>query len=138
MKKAVLDSWALLALLQGEAPGRKVKYLIDRASRGEIELLMCEVNFGEVVYILKRRHAVDDLNKWLPYIEALPIRFVPADRELVLAASELKAKYPIAFADCMAAALALLEDAEVVTGDPEFELLSEEVNIQWLVSQRKA
>lgn len=49
-----------------------------------------------------------------------------------LKSSRLKAKYPVAYADCFAAALATEKDARIVTGDPEFKKMEGEVKIEWL------
>jgi len=49
-----------------------------------------------------------------------------------LRAGGLKAKHAIAYADAFAAALAMRERGVVVTGDPEFEGLKDEVGIWWL------
>jgi hypothetical protein len=43
-----------------------------------------------------------------------------------------KAKEKIAYADCFAAALAREKKAQLVTGDPEFKPLEDEVNILWI------
>jgi predicted nucleic acid-binding protein len=47
-------------------------------------------------------------------------------------ASKLKAKYPVAYADCFAASLAIAKDATVITGDPEFVKMEKEVKIEWI------
>ena len=77
LKGYVLDSYALLAFLEGETGGELVKGL--------------------------------------------------------LAAAHLKARTPIAYADCFAAALAIFQEAILVTGDPEFnKIKSAELKIEWL------
>jgi ribonuclease VapC len=40
--------------------------------------------------------------------------------------------YPIAYADCFAAALGIRKNAKVITGDPEFRRFGERVKIEWL------
>jgi predicted nucleic acid-binding protein len=40
----------------------------------------------------------------------------------------------LAYADCFAAALARETDGEVVTDDPEFEHVSDRVDVRWLTS----
>jgi predicted nucleic acid-binding protein len=47
-------------------------------------------------------------------------------------ASEIKAQYPIAYADAFAVATARRETARIITGDPEFEKVQHLVEIQWL------
>ncbi|HOW64450.1 MAG TPA: PIN domain-containing protein [Candidatus Paceibacterota bacterium] len=39
----------------------------------------------------------------------------------------------MAYADCFAAALAKAENAELVTGDPEFKEVEKEIRIAWLM-----
>ena len=57
-----------------------------------------------------------------------------ADLALTLAAAHLKAIFPIAHADCCAAALAQSRRAIVVTGDPELRNILPESNVrvEWL------
>ena len=38
----------------------------------------------------------------------------------------------MSFADCLAAALAKREKAEIYTGDPEFKTVEREIRIVWL------
>jgi len=47
-------------------------------------------------------------------------------------AAFIKWQTPIAFANCFAAATAITYQAELVTGDPEFEKLDVEISICWL------
>ena len=44
----------------------------------------------------------------------------------------MKAEFPISYADCFAAATALILGAAVLTGDPEFRKLSKVVSVDWL------
>jgi ribonuclease VapC len=62
----------------------------------------------------------------------LPITIVLPDDQLIWKASELKAQYPISYADCFAAATALTQEAAVLTGDPEFKKLAGVVSVEWL------
>jgi predicted nucleic acid-binding protein len=51
----------------------------------------------------------------------------------------LKKDCPIAYADCFAAATAQLQNAILVTGDPEFNKIKAEYNvhIEWLAKQKE-
>jgi predicted nucleic acid-binding protein len=68
----------------------------------------------------------------LENFQRLPINLVLPDKELIWKASEIKAEYPISFADCFAAATALRYDAKILTGDPEFKKLGALVAIDWI------
>ena len=130
--KYVLDSYALLAYLKDEPSSDQIGKLFDAAKEGNCHLYLCVANLGEVLYIVERerRQAQDRLT----IIDELPIEIVEAGRALTLAASHLKADYPIAYADCFAAALAQVKGALLITGDPEFRKIkpASNLHIEWL------
>jgi ribonuclease VapC len=121
----VLDSWAVLRYLEGvESAAGRVAKLLDRERP-----LMSWINLGEVHYVLRRAHgegaAIETIRDLSVVVDAqLP------DAQLVLAAARIKADHPMAFADAFGAALAVDEDAELWTGDPE--LLVEGSAWRWL------
>jgi ribonuclease VapC len=120
-----LDSWAVLRYLEGvESAAERVAKLLDRERP-----LMSWINLGEVHYVLRRAHgegaAIETIRDLSVVVDAqLP------DAQLVLAAARIKADHPMAFADAFGAALAVDEDAELWTGDPE--LLVEGSAWRWL------
>jgi len=128
----VLDSFAVLALLGRESGSTEVKELLQRAKRGEVCLSMTWVNVGEVTYIVERRWGREQAYRAIGMLEATAVRFIAVGRELALQAAEIKAKYPLAYADAFAAALAIKEGGTLVTGDPEFEQLEGILPIRWL------
>lgn len=128
----VLDSFALLAFLRGEAGDDKVAALLEKAGERDAPLHMTEVNYAEVKYTVIRK---DGAARWAEVagsLPALPIEFHAADRELADVAAELKSRVRFSLADAFAAALAKRLRAELVTGDPEFKAVEKEVRIQWL------
>lgn len=128
----VLDSFALLALLRGEPGAPAVRALIEQAIRGEVTLLMSQINLGEVIYHTERIHGARPAQETLVAIEALPIHMVEATRRRILDAAHLKANHRIAYADAFAAALAREHGAALVTGDPEFRALDAMIQVEWL------
>ena len=68
-------------------------------------------------------------------IRALPINIIDRiDEELLLTAAGLKAKYPVSYADSFAAALAMVKNCPLLSGDPEFTSLEKQgiISIEWL------
>jgi ribonuclease VapC len=120
-KRYVLDSFALIAYFEGESGGDLVTGLFRRATKGGCELFLCVVNLGEIAYIVERERGLSRAQETLARVDELPISLGDVDRRLALATAHLKAQYPIAYADCFAAALAQIKDAALVTGDPEFK-----------------
>jgi len=131
----VLDSYALIAFLEGEAGGEIVLALLERALKNECVLYMSTVNLGEVIYIAERERGLAKAQQVLARIDELPIIVVDAGRQCSLAAAHIKAHWPISYADCFAAALCQLMDAALVTGDPVFVALEAAgaVRVNWIV-----
>lgn len=128
----VLDSFALLAFLRGEAGDDKVAGLLETAGERDVPLHMTEVNYAEVKYIVLRK---DGAARWAEVardLPTLPIEFHPADRELADAAADFKSRFSLSLAGAFAAALARKHRAELVTGDPEFKAVEKEIKIHWL------
>jgi len=128
----VLDSFALIAYFEKEPGGEKVKKILKEAELKKCVLLMSIINWGEVYYSLYRSKGEDKAEESILILDQLPITLVLADRFQTYQASKLKAKYTVAFADCFAAALALQKQSKILTGDPEFKKLEEEIKIEWL------
>ncbi len=127
----VLDSFAVLAWLQGEPKGAAVTDLLKRARHGEIALSICVINLGEVLYIVEREDSIQAAQRTLATIDCLPLRQVSAERDLTLLAAHLKAVYRMSYADCFCLALAKAANAILVTGDPEFRTQTE-VDLFWI------
>jgi ribonuclease VapC len=133
-KRYVLDSFALIAFFEGEKGYELVADLLKRAAKGGCELFLSVVNLGEIAYIVERERGISKAQETLARINEFSISICEIDRRLALAAAHLKAQYPIAYADCFAAALAQEKDAALVTGDPEFRSagMDTKVTLIWL------
>ena len=128
----VLDSYAILALLSDESGAARVETLLQQAKKGEALLSMSLINLGEVVYIVERRWGTEKLRIVLAYLEAAPIQMALADKTRVLTAAHIKAQHSVSYADAYAAGLAQELNATLITGDPEFRSLTNQILIEWL------
>ena len=134
MATKVLDSWALIAFFEDEPAAEQVEIILQRAADEKHKLLMSVVNWGEIYYNTMREVSQKAAEQQARDIAALPIEIVGVDDDLTLArqAAIFKATKKMAYADCFAAALAKLRNAELVTGDPEFKQVEKEIKINWL------
>jgi len=134
MATKVLDSWALLAFFEDEPAAVQVEKLLAKADQGTHELLLSVVNWGEVYYSAMRKVSQEVAEQIAHEVAILPIEVVPveADLHLVRQAAIFKASGRLAYADAFAAALAKLRNAELVTGDRDFEAVEGEIKIGWL------
>ena len=128
----VLDSWAILAYVQAEPAGTRVKSLLIDAAEIERTLWMSSINLGEVWYLLARRNSADYASEKLSALAQIGIQRVDVDWPMVMQAAEYKSRHKISYADAFAAALAKRQNAEFVTGDREFRVLEGEIKIHWL------
>jgi len=131
-KAIVLDSWAVIAYLEGEDAAEKVADHIADAHENKIPLYMSVVNAGEVWYIIARETSVPDADRSIAELKQLGIEFVDADWSLAHEAGGFKAKHKMSFADCFAAALAKQRKAHLATGDQEFKQIESDISINWL------
>ena len=134
MQTYVLDAFALLSWLRKESGASEVVSLLRQAEKGQVKLLMCIVNLGEVIYRTLREYGQQRTEEVLVLVQALPIEFIDADRPLALSAAAFKGVHRMSYADCFAAALAQRESAAIVTGDPHFRQVEGPVAIEWLPS----
>lgn len=128
----VLDSWAIIAFFENEPAAQQVEQLLISSLETNRGLFICVVNLAEVWYSVARAYSSEAADTVIQQILSLGIETVPADWEVALRAAQFKARGNIAYADCFAAALAIDREAELVTGDPEFEQFQDQVKISWL------
>ena len=87
----VLDSFALLVFLRGEAGEEKVASLLERAAIRDEPLHMTEANYAEVKYIVIRKDGGDRWEEIAGELPALPIEFHPVTRALADVAADFNA-----------------------------------------------
>ncbi|MGI8728703.1 MAG: type II toxin-antitoxin system VapC family toxin [Solirubrobacteraceae bacterium] len=110
---ACLDSWAILAWLDGEEPALSlVQELIP--SRPVVSW----VNLVEVYYRVERDHGRAAADDTLALLRASLAPDLPGTARMIEAA-RLKARAAIAIGDCFAVTTAAAHQLVLLTGDPE-------------------
>ncbi len=117
--RVCLDSWAILAWMDGEEPAlsRVEKVIADRP-------LASWVNLVEVYYRVERDQGRDAADETLADLRAALSLDLPGTARMIDVA-RLKARTPIALGDCFAIATAAAHDLALLTGDPEIIELSD-------------
>ncbi len=128
----ILDTFALIAFFEDEPGADFVRELLLEAESKNIKLAMTVVNLGEVWYSIARTVSPEQADATVQEIRGMSIEIIDADWKLTHQAAIYKARGGISYADCYAAALAKLRKAEVITGDPEFQKLKDEVTTAWI------
>lgn len=109
-----LDSWAILAWLDGEEPAASlVQELVERSHPS-----VSWINLVEVEYRLRRDHGPEEAGATLADLRELLDEELPGIARM-RAVAALKAEHAIALADCFAVATAAASRSTLLTGDPE-------------------
>ena len=124
MATMVLDAHALMVLFNDEPGAEEVEKILLKAESGSPRLLMTVVNWGEIYYSILRGVSQEMADAKAHEIAGMRIELVPVDAddlELVRQAAQF------------AAALAKIMNAELVTGDPEFKVVEDDLRkVRWL------
>ena len=131
----VFDSYALIGYLENESFSDRIQHVLTQAKNRNFRLFIHAIHIGEVYYVTLREQGRSLANLAYARIKALPIKTIDRiDEELLLTAAGLKAKHPISYADSFAAALAMIKNCPLLTGDPEFTSLEKQgiIRIEWL------
>ncbi len=135
MPDLVLDAWAIMAWLKGQQPAaEQVRLLLEAADGRDRRLVMNIVNLGEVFYLsVKARNVAFGKRVLLNLRPRMAI--VSASDELVMQASNLKARHAISYADAFAAATAIAHKLPLVTGDQELRVMAKQektLKLEWI------
>ena len=132
MKQILFDAHPILKWIQKEPGYQKVKSLLIGCRDKSVIGYMNQINLGEVYYRTIRAVGIEEAKKFLENFLRLPIHIILPDSDLIWQASEIKAQFPISYADCFAAATAMKFKTVILTGDPEFKKIMDIVSIEWL------
>ncbi len=132
MSRFVLDSFALLVFFEEQKDWKKVEHYLVLGSQDKVDLLMSLINYGEIYYITAQREGIKKAEEIIALVDRLPIKILAPDKAQTISAAKFKADGGISYADCFAASLAQLHKAKLVTGDPEFKKLGNQIGIEWI------
>ncbi len=127
----ILDAFALIAYFEDEPGASFVESILLDAEKGNIKLAMSVVNLGEIWYSIARSTSAGQADAFVQNIHGLSIEIVDADWHITRQAAIYKSKGGLSYANCYAAALAKIRNAQLITGDPEFDRLGNEIAIDW-------
>lgn len=131
-KRYVLDANALLDFVEDGPGAERVERLFKDARKNGAPTLMSVLNWGEVFYYLWQGRGEESARQTLANLSRLPLEIVSVDLAHAMKAAELKARHKIPYVDCIAAALAALTQAVLVTADRDFEKLGRSLPILWI------
>jgi len=122
----VLDTSAILALWNEEDGASTVEKIL-RNKRHHRKIYVSFMTLMECRYRLWKDQGQNAADEIFRALSLLPVTRVDVDEELLLIASELKARHRISVADSWIIATAITRNATLVHKDPEFDTLSDKV-----------
>lgn len=123
MDATVFDAWAVVALLKGERAASAVGERMKAPG-----VVMSSINLGEALCAVARTHGWDVASDRAARLRRRLLVEDP-DWSTVTAATRLKARGGLSFADAFCVATAQRHRAPVWTGDPELVALSDLVDV---------
>ncbi len=118
-ERCVLDTSALLALIENEAGADRVEQIITQG-----QAIVPWPVLLEVFYITRQDHGPAEADRRYALVSKLNAKLLWGMEEpVLLTAGRLKADHHISFADALIAAFALRGGAMLVHKDPEYDAL---------------
>ena len=118
-KFCVLDTSALFCFKDNETGAAEVEKALQQQS-----VYISFVSLTEYFYITYQRRGRDEAYRAYLALRMMPLHVVESNEPLRFLAGEIKALYPLSFADAWVAATAESLGAKLIHKDPEFEALS--------------
>ena len=135
MSDFVLDSCAVMAWLKRQEPAAgQTRALLQAAERAECRLAVNIVNLGEIFYLCVKARNMTYGQRVLQTLHP-HIVTISAHDELVMLAATLKARHRISYGDGFAMATAIVQQAPLVTGDPEIKAIAgseRDLKLHWI------
>lgn len=128
----VLDASAILRYLENQAGAARVEELINQARTARGTLSISAVNWGEILYVLRRKLSPDDAILIANKLRALPITISPVTQLDAESAAEFKSQYALPYADSFAAALTSSLKATLVTADFDLKACQRAIALEFL------
>lgn len=119
----VLDASAILRFTDKEPGFERVRDLLYESVKGNAQLLLSSVNWGEIVAVLYKKNGAS-AEAILASLAALPITIVPVDAAAATDAGKFKWSFGVPYADAFAGALTAThkpEHATLITADYDFK-----------------
>jgi len=134
----VLDTSALVALIESEEGADIVRELLKQAYFGDIMIIVSFMTYMEIYYIALMEYDENEARERLNLLNSLPISRVESKEDMGVMASKIKANHYLSVADAWIAALAKQRNAILVHKDPEFEQIESEIQVLKLPYKAKA
>lgn len=129
-KVYVLDTSAIIALLEDESGAARVESLLKQAKHGSINIYISFITLAECYYICAQQQGEDAAVELTAYIKSLSVTVIESEEKLTLTAGQIKTANRLSLGDAFIAATASAVSGILVHKDPEFEQLVNSVQLE--------
>jgi predicted nucleic acid-binding protein len=127
-KSFLLDTSALLTLIEDEAGAARVEQILREES-----VIITWMSLLEVYYITQQERGQKEAERRHALLKSLPVTFLwQIDEPMLLTAARLKASHRLSLADTIIAACAIRQQAILLHKDPEYAVLSGQLELEAL------
>lgn len=123
--------------MNNEPGADQVEKILRAGEQGRTQLIMNEINLGEVFCRIAKNRGLDFAEEKISEILSLKIQWLLPNRPMIMSAARFKTRFPISYSDAFLAATCVATGGILLTGNPEFEKLGDEIRIQWLPKKHK-
>jgi predicted nucleic acid-binding protein len=128
----VLDSSAVLRLLEGEAGSDRVSEIIKDHMAGGCKAVISSLHWGEIAGQISKRRGRGALDMALSRLAAFGIPVASVDADCAVRAALIKVQTGIPYVDAFGVELANATNSVLVTADFDFKPASRQVKIEFL------
>ena len=127
-KAFLLDTSVLLTLIEDEDGAARVEQILREES-----VFITWMSLLEVYYITQQERGQTEAERRHALLKSVPVTFLwQVDEPMLLTAARLKASYRLSLADTIIAAYAIRQQAILLHKDPEFTVLSGQLELEAL------
>ena len=133
----LLDSSAILTLLEGEEGTEEVKSILMQAEEGKVKVYLPFMVMMEVIYKVWQKEGKEEAEETAAILKGLKTEDVFLNESLIWLAAEIKANYKLSVADAWIVASSISKKARLIHKDPEFEQVEAKVSLLGLPYKSK-
>ena len=131
-KPFVLDTSAIIALVQNEPGADRVEKILKSARNGSCTVFISFVTLAELYYVVWKEKGRSAALEMIVIVKSLPLKIVESAERMTLLAGSIKATHRLPLADAFIMATASHVRGILVHKDPEIENAKELISTELL------
>jgi predicted nucleic acid-binding protein len=131
-KPIVLDTWSILAYLEGNLNGKKVAELIADSVELGNTIYLSAISLGEIYYAIAKNVNEKEADKTIDELLQMGIIILEIDTKAIIEATKYQTEFDLSISQCLTAIFAKRNKAVLLTFDNRFKKMEQQLRIQWI------